>query len=525
MKKDLREKVLDFYKKCNNDITLTCKEFKGRVYPDTIKRWCIPELNEEAKKKSREYHHKMKDDNNYREKRKIKSREYRKTDDYKNTWNELYSKTKEKRKKIVKEHREKNLEHYNALARQNYVNNKERYRELGKKYYNKNKALLNCKELQRYHNDPITNLKHTLRVSLNRALQYGTTKNNKALKYLGCTIDEFKEYIESKFQEGMSWCERDKWHIDHIIPLTKIKDGYTPEQLCHYTNLRPLWSTDNLSKSDNIDLTFKADKQHILNELTYYSNTPGNYGIVPSKNKIVLTHQQHFYDYERLLWQDSTIKETLIQNRCYYLNKEVNELTVAELLRGFKISGIHYGYSHFSPLWFKKFIEVFNIKTVYDPCGGWGHRLLGTLGTSLEKYYYNDFDIRTVNGVKEIANLANIHDKVEFFNKRAEEFILPATVDAIFTCPPYYNKEIYNNTVFKNNDDFTNWWREVVSKCILTNCKYFAFVIDNDNANILQKPLTNWVLILEQQLSRKLSHFNKQQDCISKEILYVYKRP
>ena len=54
--------------------------------------------------------------------------------------------------------------------------------------------------------------------------------------------------------DGMSWDNygRDGWHIDHIIPLssTKIKEEII--KLNHYTNLQPLWATDNLKKGSKI---------------------------------------------------------------------------------------------------------------------------------------------------------------------------------------------------------------------------------------------------------------------------------
>jgi hypothetical protein len=46
----------------------------------------------------------------------------------------------------------------------------------------------------------------------------------------------------------MSWANRGKWHVDHIVPLASAKtiDGII--RLNHYTNLRPLWASDNLKK-------------------------------------------------------------------------------------------------------------------------------------------------------------------------------------------------------------------------------------------------------------------------------------
>ena len=78
-------------------------------------------------------------------------------------------------------------------------------------------------------------------------------KNTTTEKILGCTINEFKDYIENLFLEGMSWENRDKWHIDHVIPISLAKDKEEIVLLSHYSNLRPMWSVDNIVKSNKIE--------------------------------------------------------------------------------------------------------------------------------------------------------------------------------------------------------------------------------------------------------------------------------
>lgn len=71
---------------------------------------------------------------------------------------------------------------------------------------------------------------------------------------LGCSIPEFKEYISTLFQEGMTWENNtpDGWHLDHIRPVASfihLKDDVNEQLECfHYTNYQPLWARDNMSK-------------------------------------------------------------------------------------------------------------------------------------------------------------------------------------------------------------------------------------------------------------------------------------
>ena len=82
----------------------------------------------------------------------------------------------------------------------------------------------------------------------------GFKKNARTHEILGCSYEFVREYIASQFEDGMSWDNHafDTWHIDHIIPSCA---GDTYEKIIainHYTNFRPLWGSENLSKSGKI---------------------------------------------------------------------------------------------------------------------------------------------------------------------------------------------------------------------------------------------------------------------------------
>ena len=120
-----------------------------------------------------------------------------------------------------------------------------------KNYRANNKEKIRCYEQDRLHID--TNFK--LRKMLRNRMVSAVKKNLKcgsSVKDLGCTIPELKQYLESKFQEGMTWENWGVhgWHIDHIVPLASfdLADREQFLKACHYTNLQPLWAKDNLSK-------------------------------------------------------------------------------------------------------------------------------------------------------------------------------------------------------------------------------------------------------------------------------------
>jgi hypothetical protein len=92
-----------------------------------------------------------------------------------------------------------------------------------------------------------------------RVKQYLKVKNFKEklnktnYEMIGLTPQELREHIENQFTEGMSWELMGKHiHIDHIIPLASAKTYEDVIRLSHYTNLQPLWASDNMRKGTRI---------------------------------------------------------------------------------------------------------------------------------------------------------------------------------------------------------------------------------------------------------------------------------
>jgi hypothetical protein len=101
---------------------------------------------------------------------------------------------------------------------------------------------------------PNTAIALILRSRVVRALK-GGMKSGSITELIGCTIEVCRQHLESQFEDGMSWDNHGEWHIDHRRPCASFDLVNEEEQIMcfHYTNLQPLWATDNLSKSDDFD--------------------------------------------------------------------------------------------------------------------------------------------------------------------------------------------------------------------------------------------------------------------------------
>jgi hypothetical protein len=65
---------------------------------------------------------------------------------------------------------------------------------------------------------------------------------------LGCDHPALREHLASRFRIGMSWnCYR-QWEVDHIEPLSTASTLGELIELCHFSNLQPLWRSENLRK-------------------------------------------------------------------------------------------------------------------------------------------------------------------------------------------------------------------------------------------------------------------------------------
>lgn len=170
--------------------------------------------------------------------------------EYQITFRNLY---RIKRLLLQKRYRENNKEKLRQKGEIYRQNHKQETSNYDKQYYQKNKE----KRLEQhkiYINNKLKTdihfkIIHCLRHRIYEALK-GIGRYKHTIELIGCSIENLKSHLESKFTEGMTWENYGKWHVDHIRPCASF-DLSLPEEQCkcfNYTNLQPLWAEDNLSK-------------------------------------------------------------------------------------------------------------------------------------------------------------------------------------------------------------------------------------------------------------------------------------
>jgi hypothetical protein len=166
-----------------------------------------------------------------------------------------YHRFSERVSKYKKEDRLKNPEKYKLRDKNNRIKNPEKFKEKRRKYYENNKDKNLAYFIKKRNTDEIFKLKDNVRRRMNIFLSTNNMgKKNSTFDIIGCSPEYLREHLEKQFSDGMSWENYGfyGWHIDHKIPLSSAKTEQEVYNLCHYTNLQPLWAKDNLSKGGKI---------------------------------------------------------------------------------------------------------------------------------------------------------------------------------------------------------------------------------------------------------------------------------
>lgn len=173
---------------------------------------------------------------------------------------------------------------------------------------------------------------------------------------------------------------------------------------------------------------------------------------------------------------------------------------------------------------------------VFDPCAGWGGRLLGAaMAKNVVRYTACDPSTKTYDGLLKLAEYAKKFVSADLRNCGVEDINLAETFDMAFTSPPYFNHEQYADEMTQSYVKFPTpeAWRDgflrVMFKKTLVALKPGAVFAVNI-ANVKNYPdLENDTVVvgaeegfvLEAQLQLELAAMGKAKY----EPIFVFRKP
>jgi len=172
-------------------------------------------------------------------------------DEYKKNY---YVENKERIEMRNKKWRDENRDKVKSLDLNWKENNKDKVLESKRKWRKDNLLYFTNYIKNRMECDKLFHLEIIIRNSIRSTFRNKNhRKSSKTVEILGCSFEDFKIYLESKFEDWMTWENRGLyngelnygWDIDHIIPASSAETEEDIIRLNHYTNLQPLCSKVN----------------------------------------------------------------------------------------------------------------------------------------------------------------------------------------------------------------------------------------------------------------------------------------
>jgi hypothetical protein len=300
------------------------------------------------------------------------------------------------------------------------------------------------------------------------------------------SLPPLSEFLGVRFA-SRKLLQNKKYHLfETSIPkedVTPEKEPYIRSYFSHYANRLcenpALLLTDECSleerKRDWMSLLTKQvlDKGDILHIDT--RSRPGH--------KILDHHMPHFWDVAnhkgvsvRTLFTQAQLEKALFTNLLMHSTPYPTEIRRMIVMTG----GLG-NVTKYRTVTSKAIVQYFGAKRVFDPCSGWGGRMLGTLAAGSTTYYCGcEPDPNTCTGLLNILSDAAIPEsdtnRAEIWNEPVEK-VLPIVqteekYDMILTSPPYFNLELYTSgeqstLTYPTWDEWvTNWLKPVILGCL-----------------------------------------------------------
>ena len=231
------------------------------------------------------------------------------------------------------------------------------------------------------------------------------------------------------------------------------------------------------SELSKIDYHITYDDLSLLNDWKKLKIWSTKESIINSTNRIGMKLCEHFfpnfYDIKNnrgesfsSLWNKNNLIKILRWNR-----KSHSTPYLSELKRGIYFCCGLTKNTMFRPQVAKMICDYYKPNVVFDPCAGWGGRLLGVVSSG-SKYIGFEPNTKTFRSLQNMVKFLSIENQVTLICDDAlnmKKYDLPK-VDMILTSPPYFDLEIYSDEEtqsHKNRLSYDDWSEHFLKEIII----------------------------------------------------------
>jgi hypothetical protein len=174
---------------------------------------------------------------------------------------------------------------------------------------------------------------------------------------------------------------------------------------------------------------------------------------------------------------------------------------------------------------------------LFDPCAGWGGRLLGTVAAGWH-YTACEPNAETYSNLMRLVEFLDIGDSVRLHNIPAEtfDFTVARSFDAVLTSPPYFDLEVYSCDSTQSYNQYSTydtwsqqWLQPLIRSCLasLNSDAISAWNVMNfknyDLVTAVQQVHTEqgWILSDTMGFDSPLKNIRNIKN---RDITYVYRR-
>jgi len=207
-------------------------------------------------------------------------------------------------------------------------------------------------------------------------------------------------------------------------------------------------------------------------------------------NAIIRKYMPHIHEVEDYngnnilkLWTEEKLKKAF--KSLDKPNRTVNS-QLSEIKRAIKFNPV----TIYSPIMTKSIVKELDCKTVFDPCIGWGGRMIGTTCLG-DDYHYTGCEpfTKTFLGLRDMVKDIGLEKQVDIYHSPVEDMLGALNekrFDMCLTSPPYYDLEVYSHEdsqSIKQYPSYDEWLNEFIKPIIDFVCshvtKYSCWSVKN----------------------------------------------